>query len=176
LRIGDSATIGPEDARITIVDFCDYASLRCSQSNALLDRLLREYPRDVRRVHKHFAFPGQFAIPSMYEAAVRAAKASLAAGEQGKLWQMHEKLYTQRLYLPTNNYDRWAREIGLDVTGFDEDMMSTEVQARIDREIQDGRDADVTDTPAIFMNGRRREEPGLAGWKATIDAALNPRG
>jgi protein-disulfide isomerase len=106
-----------------------------------------------------------------------ASKAALAAGKQGKFWEMHQKLFENQTALGPDNYKKWAQEIGLDVTRFEPDMNAPEVQTQIDKEMQEARAAEVTGTPTIFVNGKRLQpqQRNFDGFKAVVDAALQAK-
>jgi protein-disulfide isomerase len=171
LSIGDAPTRGPKDAKVTIVEFSDYQCPFCSQAEPLVDQVLQAYPKDVQRVYK------QFPLTSIHQNALPASKAALAAGKQGKFWEMHAKLFENNRELSADNYKKWAQELKLDVARFEKDMSSPEVQAQIDKDQQEARAADVTGTPTIFVNGKRLQQRSFEGFKAAVDGALQqPKG
>ena len=166
LNVGDSPSKGPADAKVTIVEFSDYQCPFCSQAEPLLDQVMAAYPKDVKRVYK------QFPLTSIHPNAMPASKAAVAAGKQGKFWEMHAKLFGNQRELSPDNYKKWAEELKLDVAKFEKDMASPEVQAQIDKDMQDARAADVTGTPTIFVNGKRLQQRSMDGFKAAIDPSL----
>jgi protein-disulfide isomerase len=161
---------GPTGAKIVIVEFSDYQCPFCSQAEPLVDSVLEAYPKDVRRVYK------QFPLTTIHPNALPASKAAVAAGKQGKFWEMHKKLFDHNKELSVDNYKVWAKELGLDVAKFEKDMNSPEVQAAIDKDVADARAADVTGTPSIFVNGKRLQQRNLDGFKAVIDPILQGKG
>jgi protein-disulfide isomerase len=169
LTAGDSPTRGPKDAKVTIVEFSDYQCPFCSQAEPLVDQVMQAYPKDVQRVYK------QFPLTSIHPNALPASKAALAAGKQGKFWEMHAKLFGNQRELGPDSYKKWAEELKLDVARFEKDMSSPEVQAQIDKEGQEARAADVTGTPTIFVNGKRLQQRSFEGFKSAIDAAIQPQ-
>ena len=169
ISVGDSPAKGPKDAKITIVEFSDYQCPFCSQAEPLVDQVLQAYPKDVQRVYK------QFPLTSIHPNALPASKAAVAAGKQGKFWEMHAKLFGNQRELGPDNYKKWAQELKLDMARFEKDMSSPEVQAQIDKEMQEARAAEVTGTPTIFVNGKRLQQRSFDGFKAVIDAALQPK-
>jgi protein-disulfide isomerase len=166
LNVGDSPSRGPADAKVTIVEFSDYQCPFCSQAEPLLDQVMAAYPKDVKRVYK------QFPLTSIHPNAMPASKAALAAGKQGKFWEMHAKLFGNSAELSPDNYKKWAGELKLDVAKFEKDMASPEVQAQIDKDMQEAKAADVTGTPTIFVNGKRLQQRSMDGFKAAIDPSL----
>ena len=166
LVTGDSPSRGPGDAKITIVEFSDYQCPFCSQAEPLIDQVMAAYPKDVKRVYK------QFPLTSIHPNALPASKAAVAAGKQGKFWEMHAKLFGNQRELSPDNYKKWAEELKLDVARFEKDMASPEVQQQIDKEMQEAKAADVTGTPTIFVNGKRLQQRSMDGFKAAIDSSL----
>ena len=166
LNTGDSPSKGPADAKVTIVEFSDYQCPFCSQAEPLIDQVMAAYPKDVKRVYK------QFPLTSIHPNALPASKAAVAAGKQGKFWEMHAKLFGNQRELSPENYKKWAEELKLDVAKFEKDMASPEVQAQIDKEMQEAKAADVTGTPTIFVNGKRLQQRSMDGFKAAIDPSL----
>jgi protein-disulfide isomerase len=170
LSVGESPTKGPKDAKVTIVEFSDYQCPFCGQAEPLVDQVLAAYPKDVQRVYK------QFPLTSIHPNALPASKAAVAAGKQGKFWEMHAKLFANQRELSPDNYKKWADELKLDVARFEKDMSSPEVQAQVEKEMSEARTAEVTGTPTIFVNGKRLQQRSFDGFKAAIDAALQPKG
>jgi protein-disulfide isomerase len=166
IPLGETPFEGPKDAKVTIVEFSDYQCPFCSQAEPLIDQVMGAYPKDVKRAYK------QFPLTTIHPNAMPASKAALAAGKQGKFWEMHAKLFANSRELTADNFKKWAGELKLDVPRFEKDMASPEIQAQIDREMQEARAADVTGTPTIFVNGKRLQQRSLEGFKAAIDAAL----
>jgi len=166
LAAGDSPARGPAEAKVLIVEFSDYQCPFCSQAEPLLDQVMAAYPNDVKRVYK------QFPLTSIHPNALPASKAAVAAGKQGKFWEMHAKLFGNQRELSPDNYKKWAEELKLDVARFEKDMASPEVQQQIDKEMQEAKAADVTGTPTIFVNGKRLQQRSMDGFKAAIDSSL----
>ncbi len=170
ISAGSSPIRGAKDGKVTIVEFSDYQCPFCGQAEPLVEQVLQAYPKDVQLVFK------QFPLTSIHPNALPAAKAAVAAGKQGKFWEMHEQLFKNQRELSPDNYKKWAEELKLDVPRFEKDMASPDVQAQIDKDGQDARAAEVTGTPTIFVNGKRLQQRSFDGFKAAIDAALQNKG
>jgi len=166
IPLGDSAVKGPRDARVTVVEFSDFQCPPCGDSRGLLEHVLETYPQDVKLVYK--VFP----LSSIHPFALGAARAAIAAGRQGKFWEMHDVMYQNQTELASDKLAQYAKTIGLDVERWQRDMVSPEVQAQVAREIGDGRTADVDATPTIFVNGKRLGQRSMDDFKQAIDAAL----
>jgi protein-disulfide isomerase len=166
IPVGTSPTKGPDSAKVTIVEFSDYQCPFCGQAEGLMSQVTEAYPDDVRMVYK------QFPLTSIHPNAMPASKAALAAGRQGKFWEMHKLIFENQRALSPQKYVEFAEQLQLDVPQFQKDMESPEVAAQIQREMQEARAADVTGTPTIFVNGKRLMNRSFDGFKQMIDASL----
>ena len=149
IRIEGSPSKGPLSAKVTVVEFSDFQCPYCSQAAFQLDELSRKYPGDVRLVYK------QFPIAVIHSQALLAAKASLAANNQGKFWPMHDRMFSNSKKLTRENILAWAKEVNMDMPRFIKDADSKEVAAAVDRDLKEADDIGVLGTPTVFLNGRR---------------------
>jgi protein-disulfide isomerase len=83
-----------------------------------------------------------------------AAMAAMAAARQGKFWEFHDKLFADQRNLNTATYERYARELGLDVDRFEEDLALPESHESIAADRAEAHELGVYGTPAFFVNGR----------------------
>jgi protein-disulfide isomerase len=100
-----------------------------------------------------------------------AALASLAANEQGKFWEYHDKLFAENKIVPAS-INKIALEIGIDMDQFTKDRNSDRIQKMVAEDIADAGRLGVTGTPTIFINGRKLKQRSLAGFQALIDDEL----
>ena len=133
--------------------------------------MLKAYPNDVNFVYKEFPLPA-----TMHPNAMPAAKAAVAAGKQGKFWEMHDIMFQNNRELTFDKLKEYAGKIGLDVARWEQDFNSPDVQQQIDRELADGRAADVSGTPTFFINGKRVMNRSFDGFKDMIEAAMKDQG
>ena len=110
---GLSAAIAAHDcgAKVTVVEAFEFACPYFAESWPILKQLLEAYPNDVKVVFKHNPLP-------FHPDAKLAAQATIAAHEQGKFWEMHDKLFANQRALNDENYVKWAQELELDVEKF----------------------------------------------------------
>ncbi|MEO8601569.1 MAG: thioredoxin domain-containing protein [bacterium] len=168
LPIGNSATKGPADAPITIVEFSDYQCPYCARSEPLIGQVLAAYPAQTRFVYK------QFPLVSIHPQAMPAALAAVAAGRQGKFWEMHDLLFANQRALSPEQIREYARKAGLDLTKFDADLASDEVKAAVQEDMALAQRVGVRGTPSLFVNGRLVQVRSLDGFKQIIEPLLNP--
>jgi protein-disulfide isomerase len=86
-----------------------------------------------------------------------AARAAIAAGKQGKFWEMHHMIFSHQDQLTQQGLDGFAKELGLDVGRLHADMQSPETADRIAKDHKLGEDLKIEGTPSIFINGRQFE-------------------
>jgi len=112
-----------------------------------LDKIVADYPKDVRLVYKMHPLP-------MHKNAMSAAEAALSAHAQGKFIGMHEKLYANSASLSRDKYIQFATELGLDVKKFTSDIDTQANKKAIDEQTKEAMNVGATGTPASFVNGR----------------------
>ena len=157
---------GPADAKITLVEFSDFECPYCSKAIADVKDIMAAYPGKIRLIYKQFPL-------SMHPHAQFAAVASLAARDQGKFWEMHDKLFANFRQLNRQNILLWANQIGLNMDKFVADLDSGKYGPAIQKDIKDGEVAGVYGTPAFFINGMHYNGPiELRAVKPILDAEL----
>jgi protein-disulfide isomerase len=138
---------GPADALVTIVEFSDFQCPFCGRVNPTLSKLMKEYPGKIRVFFKHFPL-------AFHQDAPLASQAALAAGAQGKFWEMHDKLFENQQSLKRPDLERYAQDLGLDMGRFKEALDKGTYKARVDADTALGAQVGVSGTPAFFLNGR----------------------
>lgn len=101
-----------------------------------------------------------------------AALASMAANEQGKFWDYHDKLFAESKIIPAS-IDKIANDLGLDLDQFKKDMNSPRLQQIVAGDVKDAGSLGVTGTPTIFINGKKLKQRSLEGFQAMIDEELS---
>ncbi len=157
----DDWSVGPKDAKVTIIEWSDYQCPYCAVVAPLLKRLTEAYPNDVQFVYRHFPLTG-------HDKSLLATQATEAAGAQGKFWEMHDLLFASQpdwvgqaidVFRKTLSDD--AAKIGLDVKQFDADVdqgkFKAKAEAARDLAIQLG----IGGTPFLLIN----QQP----WPQTVD-------
>lgn len=131
-----------------------------------MDQLLAAYPKDVRFVHKHLP------LVQIHKHAMNAAKATVAADNQGKMWEMHDELYKIYTNLTLDEINKAATKLGLDMKRFETDMNSPETAKLIDDDVAVARAVGVTSTPTFFINGKIVTNRSFDGMKAMVEEEL----
>lgn len=147
IPLGDSPSRGPDDAWVTIVEFADFECPYCQEVEATIKAVDEERP-GLRWVYKYFP------IPEIHPNATMAASAADCAAQQGKFWEMHDKLYSVP-ELPKHEaaLENYAEQLGLDQAAWSECFNSNGSLDRIVTDVTQGRAYGVGGTPAFFING-----------------------
>src|SRR5581483_4276397 len=109
--VGNSPVKGNNTAKVTIVQFSDFQCPFCSRVEPTITDLEKDYGKDVRVVWKNNPLP-------FHPNALPAAEAAMAAAEQGKFWEMHDKIFADQQHLDAATYEKYAGELGLNMNKF----------------------------------------------------------
>lgn len=168
IPIGNSPVKGDKNAPVTIVEFSDFQCPYCAQLLPTLKEVLKAFPKKVKLIYKQYPLP-------FHAQAKNAAKASLAAGEQGKFWEMHDIIFENFTKLSPEKFVEFAGQIGLDVAKFTADYNSDKYEKQIQEEIALGNSVGVTGTPTLFVNGKRMMRRSLNDFKEAINNELEKK-
>jgi protein-disulfide isomerase len=108
----------------------------------------------------------------MHPYARTAAVAALAAGKQGKFREMHHNLFANQKDLSDAKVESIARDLGLNMQQFNQDLKDAAIASLIDRDMNSAREANVQGTPTIFVNGRLLTQRSLAGFEQAVEGEL----
>ena len=165
---------GREGAPLVLEEFGDYQCPPCGNFYPEVERLRADYGDRLRLVFR------QYPLTQAHPNALVAAHAAEAAGQQGKFWEMHDRLFrNQREWSkegdPRTTFETYARALGLDVARFTRDMGGAEVDARVVADHERAKSLGVTSTPTFFLNGRELSPDKLktpADLRMALDATL----
>jgi protein-disulfide isomerase len=155
--------IGKENAPVTLALFSDFQCPYCSKIQPELDQILEKNPDTVKIAFKNLP------LTNIHNMAETAALAGLAAHNQGKFWQMHDALFAMNSQLTKEKILAAAKEIGLDMDKFNGDLNSEATKQRLIKDVMDARNAEVSGTPTLFVNGRRVNDRSPAALQKLID-------
>jgi protein-disulfide isomerase len=146
--VGNSPSVGPAGAKVTVIEVTDFECPFCSRANSTMKQLLGQYPNDVRVVVKQNPL-------GFHKNANMAAQAALAAHEQGKYWEMHHKLFENQKSLDRASLEKFAQELGLDMAKFKSALDTQKFKDQIDSEQRTAVGLGAGGTPSFFINGRK---------------------
>jgi protein-disulfide isomerase len=139
--------LGPESARVVIVEYGEFECPNCRQAYPAVKQLLRHFEHRVRFAFRHFP------LTEVHPHAQLAAEAAEAAGGQHKFWPMHDLLFEQQLHLKLKDLRRYAGELELDLERFDYELNDQVYRQRVNEHIEGGRRSGVRGTPTFFVDG-----------------------
>jgi protein-disulfide isomerase len=137
---------GPASAPVTIVEFSDFECPYCGRGEETVAEVVRVYGDKVRVVYRDLPLP-------MHPNAPKAAEAAHCAGEQGKYWEMHAKLFANQRALEIPSLKGYAKDLKLDQAKFDKCLDSGATAALVEEGRKAGTELGINGTPAFFVNG-----------------------
>lgn len=143
---------GSPDAVVTIVEWADFECPACQAMSPVLDSMVERFPGQVRLIYKNYP------LKDKHPHAEAAARASVAAGAQGKFWEMHHKLFASHGKLETSDMEEYAKELGLDMAKFRADQSAPLTLERIEKDVKQAEGLGLTGTPFILINGRETND------------------
>jgi len=162
-------TVNNSNARVTIVEFFDYQCPFCLKTNPAVEEAIKNYPGKVRLILKNLPL-------SIHPDSALAHQAALAAGEQGRFWEMHDLLFVNHNKIKLPDLVLYAQQLHLDVPRFQKALESGRFRQVIDDDAAMARGLGITATPTFFINGQQLiGQQSVEKLNAAIDAALNPR-
>jgi protein-disulfide isomerase len=139
---------GTPDAIITIVEFTDFQCGFCRQAENTLNEVLAKYPGKVALAHKDYPLAG------MDSQSALASEAARCAGEQGKFWEYRDLLFSSPK-LDQEILAGSSQTLKLNAKEFDSCLTTERYKTAIEQDLNDGKKAGVSATPAFFINGAR---------------------
>jgi protein-disulfide isomerase len=170
IPIEHSPVKGPANASVTLVEFSDFQCPFCAQVPPIVEEVLKAHPNDVRFVFKNLP------LTNIHPQAMGAAKAAMAAGKQGKFWEMHDLLFANARALSPEKFKELAQQLGLNLQQFEKDMGSPEIEKQIQDDMKLATQVQVTGTPTLFLNGKRVLNRSADGIKQMVQEEMKQRG
>ena len=168
LKVADAGrpSRGPARAPVEIIEFSDFQCPFCLRAHPTVAQVLSTYGDRVRFVYRHYPLPN-------HPSARPAAEAAACAGEQGKFWEYHDRLFDNQDKLGAADLKRHAAALALDTEKFDACVDTHKYKKDVDADVAAGEEAGVSGTPAFFINGRQLSgaQP-FEAFKHVIDEEL----
>lgn len=169
----DSPSLGPADAKVTLVEFYDPECESCAAFSPIVKGILKEYEGKVRLVTRYMP---------LHPNSLPAATFNEAAAEQGKYWEARDLLFKKQPEWGTKHgappsapvpniqelFDKYAKELGLDMTKAAAAINEKRFDTKIAQDKKDGQSLGVRRTPTFFVNGRELLNFGEPGLRALI--------
>ncbi len=169
---------GDLNAPVQLIIYDDFECPFCARFYDTVNQIKEHFGDKVVVVFRHF--PLRF-----HPNAMNAALASECAAEQGKFWEMYDKIFADNKAgrLSVEQLKKDAKDLGLDLVKFNQCLYTKKYKDKIERQMLEGRNAGVTGTPGNFVNGRpvpgaypfedfKRGDKQVEGMKSIIESYL----
>lgn len=149
VNVGDAPFVGGADAKVTIVEFSDFQCPFCAKGAELMNEVKKKYGNKVKIAFKNYPLP-------FHTHAKEAAHAALCVHEQKPelFWKLHDLMFADQTKLSPSDLKASAEKIGAKGQEFDACMSSKKFMAKIEADMEEGKDLGVQSTPTFFVNGQ----------------------
>jgi len=167
---------GKQDAAITLVEYSDFQCPACGAYYPVVEQIVEKYKNEISFEYRHYP------LTSIHRNAFAAARASEAAGKQGKFWEMYRLLFTrQSSWSESGNaqtiFEGYAKQLGLDVNRYKTDFASSETNDAINASIQEFNKRGLPQsTPTLLLNGKKIQPRDAKDFSRLIDEQFKTAG
>ncbi len=162
--------LGPDDAKVKIVEFLDPECEACSSMAPIVKQLMSEYQGKVQLIVRYMPFHGN---------SLKAATYLEEAREKGKYWEALASLFENQPAWASHHdpkpelIPRFLVDAGVkEAQSFEENVLLTKHRWKVDQDFADGKMLGVQNTPTFFVNGKKLEDIGYEPIKQAIESAL----
>jgi protein-disulfide isomerase len=165
-------SFGPEDAKITIVEFSDFQCPFCRRGALLLHVLRNKFPEKIRVVLKHFPLDSQCnRTGGGHPFSCEAARVNFCSAQQKLFPQVYETIFENQESIRSGKPREWAIAAGARADELDQCLNSDLSRTAIEADIEEGIRLNIKSTPTFFVNGRRVEGAlPLPVWERIIES------
>jgi len=170
-NIGDHIT-GKTDSKLVLIEYGDYQCPGCGTAAPVVQQIMEKYGDKIALVFRHFP------LYNSHPNAFAASSASVAAGLQGKFWEMHDYLYANQSswntlegQSRTDYFVNAAKSLGVNTATFITQFTDPIVKKKIDFDVALGKKAKVNGTPSFFIDGKDVGDQYFADGKIVASTA-----
>lgn len=163
-------------ANITLVEYGDFQCPACGQYYSVVEQVYEKYKGKITFQFRHFP------LTSIHPNAFAASRAAEAAGKQGKFFEMYQQLYTNQTAwsdssAPSKLFEKYAKDIGLNVSTFKTDFASASVNDAIQADLAAGEKLGVNSTPTFILDDKliKNPNPTVEAFSQVIDDAIKKK-
>ena len=154
---------GTSNAPLVLVEYGDFECMFSSAAAHVVEELRTRFGNELCFVFRHLP------LADLHPDAGLAAEAAEAAADQGKFWEMHDRLFRDHQHLRFEDLVAHAAGIGLDVERFTEALTDGRHAEHVRRDAASAEASGALGTPTFFVGGRRH----TGKWDTeTLAAAL----
>ena len=159
--------VGNIDAPVTLMEFGEYESEECAKANEIVKQLLEEYDGKIRFQFRHFP------LTMIHQRSLKASESAVAAGQEGKFWEMHNILFSNRRTLGTTSLKLHSKEAGVKNKKFLDELVNGVYGWQVQDDLKEGLNRGIKDIPAFFINDVPFVgKPTFANLSAAIELAI----
>ena len=151
---------GDPNARFTVIEFADFQCPSCRNTYAMV---LKKFGKELPQVRFGFR---HFPLDNVHPNALPAAIASEFAEDQGKFWDVYERLLANpQEQLSPEGIATAVKRAGLDLAQYEKSRTNPELRTRViaDREV--GQQYNVEETPTFFVRDSKTGKAMMVvGW------------
>lgn len=129
--------------------------------------MLKQNPKTVKIAFKNLPL-------KMHEMAGPAALAALAANEQGKFWEYHDRLFAEKK-ITADSFTKIAADLGLNQERFNADMKSPILFEKLNKDMAEADRFGIAGTPAVFVNGKKLNQRTIDELQLMINEELTKK-
>lgn len=170
---GSNNVYGKLDSQVTLTEFIDFQCEACYAFYPTINQIKEQYKDRVKFQIKYFP------ISNSHQFARMAAGYAEAAAQQGKFFEMHDKIFEgqktwEQSSDPSTFFDSYAKEIGLDMGKLKTDLKSSTTSATINADLAEVKLLGGDGTPTFALNGKKITNPdnNVEAFKKLLDDAL----
>jgi protein-disulfide isomerase len=157
---------------VTLTEYSDFQCPACGAFEPVLEQVLNKYGDKITFEYKHYPLP-------IHPYAEQAALAAEAAGQQGKFFEFHNKLFAAQQewsssQTPQTFFVQYAEDLGLDTEKFKAQMQSSVLRDYIRADANEAKQLGLTGTPTFFLNGQKMEMKSYEEFINQVAAAVDP--
>ncbi len=147
ISVEDAPFKGDKNAAVTLIEFSDYGCPFCARhARETLPQIEKDYIKTGKIKYVFRNFPLERSHPQAF----KAAEVAICAGEQGKYWEMHDRLFALEP-VDWDNLSPYVQAVGLDPSKFQRCLDSEQPAAKVQKDLADGQRAGVEVTPTFFL-------------------------
>ncbi|MBK7562753.1 MAG: thioredoxin domain-containing protein [Chitinophagaceae bacterium] len=159
--------VGNIDAPVTLMEFGEYESEECAKVNEVVKQLLEEYEGKIRFQFRHFP------LTLIHQRSLKASESAVAAGQEGKFWEMHNVLFSNRRNLGTTSLKLHSKEAGVHNKKFLDELVNGVYGWQVQDDLKEGINRGVKEIPAFFINDVPFTlKPTFSNLSAALDLAI----
>jgi len=150
--------IGAEHPELEIIEFSDYLCFQCKKMHYFLRRLIESHPGEIRLIHRQFPMDhtiNPLVHEPFHQGAAKLAMMAIAAGEQGKFWEMNDYLFDHSKGVEALNMKTIAKDAGLELAPLRFAFQSPKLWNILWHDLKEGiEEHKLTGTPGFVINGQ----------------------